>query len=360
MEEDAVSVYRALDETAANIVKGALEDAGIQAVVRPLHTSWFDGMFVPAEGYWGDVLVRKQDVRKASKLLKEYEQRRTEGLYGIVRKERLADAVTLLEVQAPAIAAKARAGQFVIVRLKEDAERIPLTLSDWSPEAGTITIIFQHVGKSTYELGLVEAGEAISDVVGPLGRPTEIEHFGTVICIGGGIGVAELRPIARAMKEAGNTVLSIIGARDKSLVILEDEMRAASDELYVTTDNGSYGRQGFVSDVLADLIGSGRDMDMVYAIGPVPMMRVVADQTKPLGLKTLVSLDAIMVDGTGMCGSCRVTVGGKTRFTCVDGPDFDAHQVDWDELVARKKMYLPKEKEMLARFHEMCAGGCEK
>ena len=279
-------------------------------------------------------------------------------MYTIVRKERLADVVTLLEVQASAIAAKARAGQFAIVRLREDTERIPLTLSDWSREAGTITIIFQHVGRSTHELALVEAGDAIRDVVGPLGKPTEVERFGTVVCIGGGIGVAELRPIARAMKEAGNTVISIIGARDKSLLILEDEMRAFSDELYVTTDNGSYGRRGFVSDVLRDLMAAGRKIDLVYAIGPVPMMRVIAEQTRPHGLKTLVSLDAIMVDGTGMCGACRVTVGGETRFTCVDGPDFDAHQVDWDELVARKKMYLAEEKETLARFHEANSGGC--
>lgn len=279
-------------------------------------------------------------------------------LYRVVRKEKPADIVTLFEIEAPAIAAKARAGQFVIVRLAEDSERIPLTLADWNPEAGTITIIFQHVGASTNELAMVEEGEAIKDVVGPLGRATEIERFGTVACVGGGIGVAELRPIARAMKEAGNYVISIIGARDKPLLVLEDEMRAASDELYVTTDNGSYGRRGFVSDVLREFLESGRKIDLVYAIGPVPMMRVVADLTRPYGLKTLVSLDAIMIDGTGMCGACRVTVGGRTRFTCVDGPDFDAHEVDWNELVARKSMYIPQEREALAQFKEKCAGGC--
>ena len=279
-------------------------------------------------------------------------------MYAIVRKERLADVVTLLEVEAPPIATKAKAGQFVIVRLREDSERVPLTLSDWNSQAGTITIIFQHIGKSTHELSLVETGGVIRDVVGPLGKPSEIDRFGTVICVGGGIGVAELRPIARAIKTAGNTVISIIGARDKSLLILEDEMRAVSDELHVTTDNGSYGRKGFVSDVLADMLKNGRAIDLVYAIGPVPMMKVVAEQTRPHGLKTIVSLDAIMVDGTGMCGSCRVTVGGETRFTCVDGPDFDAHQVDWDELSARKKIYVPQEKETLARFLRECAGGC--
>jgi ferredoxin--NADP+ reductase len=279
-------------------------------------------------------------------------------LYKIVKKERLGEIVTLLEIEAPAIAAKARAGQFIIVRKGEKSERIPLTLSDWNREAGTITIIFQHVGKSTHELATVEVGESVSDLVGPLGKATEIEKYGTVVCIGGGIGVAELRPIARAMKEGGNTVISIIGARDKSLVILEDGMKESSDELHITTDNGSYGRKGFVSDVLNDLVAEGRKIDIVYAIGPVPMMKVIANLTRPLGLRTMVSLDAIMIDGTGMCGACRVTVEGKTKFTCVDGPDFDAHQVDWDELVARKKMYVPQEQDALKKFHEGCCGGC--
>lgn len=281
-------------------------------------------------------------------------------MYKVVRKERLADVVTLLEVEASAIAVKARAGQFVIIRQAENTERIPLTLSDWNQSAGTITIIFQHIGRSTYELAQIEPGDGIRDVVGPLGKATEIEKFGTVVCVGGGIGVAELRPIARAMKEAGNTVISIIGARDKSLIILEDDMKASSSELYVTTDNGSYGRQGFVSNVLDDLINEGRKIDLVYAIGPVPMMKAVAAQTKPHNLKTMVSLDAIMIDGTGMCGACRVTVGGQTKFTCVDGPDFDAHEVDWDELVARKKMYLGEEKQTLTLFQEKCAGGCRR
>lgn len=245
-----------------------------------------------------------------------------------------------------------------MVRFDDNSERIPLTLSDWNREAGTITIIFQHMGKSTRELATVEEGGSVRDLVGPLGTATEIEKFGTVVCVGGGIGVAELRPIARAMKEAGNTVISIVGARDKSLLILEEEMRASSDELYITTDNGSYGRQGFVSDVMKDLFEQGRKLDLCYAIGPVPMMKVVANLTKPYNLKTMVSLDAIMIDGTGMCGACRVTVGGETKFTCVDGPDFDAHQVDWDELVARKKMYVPHEQEALQRYHEKCSGRC--
>ncbi len=281
-------------------------------------------------------------------------------MYTVVRKERLGEVVTLLEVKAPAIAAKAHAGQFIIIRFDENSERIPLTLSDWDREAGTITIIFQHAGKSTHELSTVNVGDDIRDIAGPLGKATEIEKFGTVVCIGGGIGVAELRPIARAMKEAGNKVISIVGCRDKSLLILEDDMKSASDELYITTDNGSYGRKGFVSDVLRDLTDGGLKIDIVYAIGPVPMMRVIANQTRPLGLKTLVSLDAIMIDGTGMCGACRVTVANQTKFTCVDGPDFDAHEVDWDELVIRKKMYIPQEKEALTKYHDGCCGRCHK
>ncbi len=265
-------------------------------------------------------------------------------MYKVVKKTRIADVVTLLEIEAPALAKKARAGQFVIVRLNEKSERIPLTLANWDAAAGTITIIFQHAGRSTHELADVQEGGEIRDVVGPLGTATEIENYGTVVCVGGGIGVAVLKPIAKALKEAGNTVISIIGARDKSLIILEDEMREASSELFITTDNGSYGRQGFVSNVLTDLIAEGRKIDLVFAIGPVPMMRVVADLTKQHGLRTVVSLDSVMIDGTGMCGGCRVTVGGETKFTCVDGPDFDAHQVDWAELVMRKKTYAHQEK----------------
>ncbi len=281
-------------------------------------------------------------------------------MYNVVRKEQLGEVVTLLELEAPAIAAKAQAGQFVIVRLAEYSERIPLTLSDWDADRGTITIIFQHAGRSTEELACVEVGESIRDLAGPLGKATEVEKFGTVVCIGGGIGVAELRPIAKAMKAAGNKVISIVGARDKSLLILEDDMRKASCELHITTDNGSYGRKGFVSNVLQEIMDSGQKIDIIYAIGPVPMMRVIADQTRPAGIKTLVCLDAIMIDGTGMCGACRVTVDGKTKFTCVDGPDFDAHQINWEELVTRKKMYIPQEKEASRHYHEGCCGRCRK
>ncbi len=278
-------------------------------------------------------------------------------MYKVVDKEKISEVTTRLEIDAPLIAAKAQAGQFVILRLHDKSERIPLTLSDWSRERGTITIIFQHMGRSTHELARLNVGDAVRDVVGPLGTPSHIEDFGTVVCVGGGIGVAELRPIARALKKAGNTVISIIGARCRELVILEDDMRAASDELHITTDDGSYGRKGYVSDVLTEIIAARSDISLVYTIGPVPMMKVVAGITKPAGLKTIVSLDSIMVDGTGMCGACRVTVGGKTRFTCVDGPDFDAHEVDWDELVARKRMYLDEEKQALVAF-EHHVGGC--
>lgn len=278
-------------------------------------------------------------------------------MYKVVEKEKLGEVTTRLEIEAPLIAAKAMAGQFLIMRLHEKSERVPLTLSDWNAERGTVTVVFQHMGRSTNELALVEEGGFIRDIVGPLGTPSEIEKFGTVVCVGGGIGVAELRPIARALKQAGNHVISIIGARCRELVILEEDMRSSSDELHITTDDGSYGRKGFVSNVLSEIMEASDDIALCYAIGPVPMMKVVAAMTRPAGLKTIVSLDSIMVDGTGMCGACRVTVGGTTKFTCVDGPDFDAHQVDWDELVARKKMYLDEEKQALANF-EHHAGGC--
>ena len=278
-------------------------------------------------------------------------------VFRIVNKQKLGEVTTLLEIEAPLIAAKAQAGQFLILRTHDKSERIPLTLSDWNASRGTVTVIFQHMGRSTNELAILDVGDYIRDVVGPLGTPSHIENFGTVVCVGGGIGVAELRPIARALKQAGNTVISIIGARCRELVILEDDMRASSDELHVTTDDGSYGRKGYVSEILTEIIAGGREINLVYAIGPVPMMKVVAAMTKPAGLKTVVSLDSIMVDGTGMCGACRVTVGGRTRFTCVDGPDFDAHEVDWDELVARKRMYLDEEKRAV-ESHEHHAGGC--
>ncbi len=273
----------------------------------------------------------------------------------VVGKRKLSDVLTLLEVHSPLIAASAKPGQFVMVWPGEKSERIPLTVSDLDPEAGTITIIFQEVGRGTLEMGKFEVGDSIPSLSGPLGKPTEIENYGTSVVIGGGVGTAIARPVAAGLKKAGNTLITIIGARERSLIILEEEMRAMSDETIITTDDGSYGRKGIVTEPLKELLDS-RKIDFVVAIGPLPMMRAVAETTKPYGVKTIVSLDPIMIDGTGMCGGCRVTVGGKTMFTCVDGPDFDAHQVDWDELRARKAFYFEQEKVQREAF---MAGGDE-
>lgn len=262
----------------------------------------------------------------------------------IVRKEKLSPVLTLFEIRAPLIARSAQAGQFVIVWTGEQGERLPLTISDHDPEKGTITLIFQEVGRGTIELGRLNEGEAIPSLAGPLGKPTEIENFGTAVVIGGGVGTAIARPVAAALKKAGNELITIVGAREQSLIILEDEMKAISDQLIVTTDDGSYGRKGLVTEPLKELLDS-KKIDIVVAIGPMPMMRAVAKTTEPYGVKTIVSLDPIMIDGTGMCGGCRVTVGGKTMFTCVDGPDFDAHQVDWDELRSRKAFYFEQEQQ---------------
>lgn len=272
----------------------------------------------------------------------------------VVRKEKLSPVLTLLEINAPLIAASAQAGQFVMMWAGEHGERIPLTISDWDAAKGTITIIFQEVGQGTIELGSFNVGEDIPSLAGPLGKPTEIENFGTAVVIGGGVGTAIARPVAAALKKAGNKLITMVGAREKSLVILENEMKAISDELIITTDDGSYGRKGLVTDALKDLLDTQK-IDIVIAIGPMPMMKFVAKTTEPYGVKTIVSLDPIMIDGTGMCGGCRVTVGGKTMFTCVDGPDFDAHQVDWDELKARKAFYFGEEK----AAREKIAGGAE-
>lgn len=273
----------------------------------------------------------------------------------VVTKEKISPTLTLLEINAPLIARSAKAGQFVMVWAGEHAERIPLTISDWDPAKGTITIIFQEVGRGTIELGRFDVGDDIPSISGPLGHPTEIKKYGTAVVIGGGVGTAIAKPVAKALKDAGNKLITIIGAREKSLIILEDEMRAFSDELIITTDNGSYGRQGVVTEPLKELLEAGQ-VDIVVAIGPLPMMMFVAKTTEPFGVKTIVSLDPIMIDGTGMCGGCRVTVGGKTMFTCVDGPDFDAHQVDWDELKSRKAFYFNEEQKQKT----ICTadGGC--
>ena len=264
----------------------------------------------------------------------------------ILRKELLSEGVYRFDVEAPRIAKKTQPGQFIILRVNEEGERIPLTVADFDREKGVITIIFQVVGASTEFLASLEEGDEILDFVGPLGKKSEIEPgLGTVVCIGGGIGVAPVYPIARGLKEAGNKVISIIGARSKDILILEKEMRAASDETIVTTDDGSYGVKGFVTTALAQLVERGEKIDLVYAIGPVVMMKSVADATRPLGLKTIVSLNPIMVDGTGMCGGCRVQVGDETKFACVDGPEFDAHLVDFAGLRERQAMYRDQEAE---------------
>ncbi len=280
-------------------------------------------------------------------------------MYRIVEARRLTPEAVLLRVEAPRIARRRQAGQFVILRVDEHGERIPLTLVDSDPEAGTVTLVVQEVGTTTRKLGRLKTGDKILDLTGPLGHPTEAKNWGRVACLAGGIGTAEVLPVVRAVRAAGNTTLAIVGARTRDLLILEKEMRAAADELYITTDDGSYGRPGLVTDVLLSLINDGAIPDRVYAIGPVPMMKAVADLTRPYGIPTIVSLNALMVDGTGMCGCCRSTVGGETKFTCVDGPDFDAHQVDFAELVKRQKIYLGQEKRSLEKFEE-CSGGCRR
>jgi ferredoxin--NADP+ reductase len=272
-------------------------------------------------------------------------------LYNIVRKEVLTPGVLLFVVAAPLIAKKCQPGQFVILRIDEDGERIPLTIADFDRAAGTITLIFQEVGCTTRQLGAMDVGDGLLDLVGPLGKATHIDKLGTVVCIGGGIGVAPVYPIARAFKQAGNKVISIIGARNADLLILEKEMAAVSDELIITTDDGSKGRKALVIHPLQDLIDAGEKIDLVMAIGPVIMMRSVADVTRPHNIHTIVSLNPIMVDGTGMCGGCRVSVGNKNKFACVDGPEFDAHQVDFNGLMARQRMYHDHEKT------ERCGGG---
>jgi len=252
--------------------------------------------------------------------------------------------IHLFKIDAPSVAKKAQAGQFVVIRIDEKGERIPLTIADWDREEGTITIVFMEVGTTTHRLALLGTGNSIADFIGPLGLPTHIEKFGTVCCVAGGFAVATIMPIARAMREKGNKVISIMGARNKDLVFWEDELRRVSDELIVTTDDGSYARKGLVTEPLKELLESDTGIDRVIAIGPTAMMKFSALTTEPFGVKTIVSLNPIMVDGTGMCGCCRVSVGGETRFACVDGPDFDGHQVDWDLLFARQRIYLDEEK----------------
>jgi len=272
-------------------------------------------------------------------------------MFKIVKREEMSEGnVILNEIEAPKIARKALPGQFVILKANEDGERIPLTMAETDAEKGTLTIIYMVVGKSTALFKTLQVGDSYQDVIGPLGKPTHIEKVGKVICVGGGTGIAVLHPITRAMKQAGNHVISIIGARSKDLLIMEDHMKAASHEVRVCTDDGSYGHHGFVTEVLKEVLEEG-GIDQVVAIGPVPMMKFVSLITKEYQVPTLVSLNPIMVDGTGMCGGCRVTVGGQTKFACVDGPEFDGHQVDYDELMLRLQAYCEEEQQC---YNEFC------
>ncbi|MFA5260941.1 MAG: sulfide/dihydroorotate dehydrogenase-like FAD/NAD-binding protein [Candidatus Omnitrophota bacterium] len=271
----------------------------------------------------------------------------------IIDKDFLTDSqgarIVKLTIQVPDIAAKAKAGQFVVLMVKEEGERIPLTVVKADPAKGTVMLIAQEAGFTTKLLTHMDAGESLYSIVGPLGHPTEIKKYGKVILIGGGVGIAEIYPVAQAFKDAGNSVTVIIGSRTRELLILERELKEVSDECVVMTDDGSYGRKGFVTEALKELLEKSK-YDLVYAVGPIPMMRAVSLVTKPFGVLTLVSLNAIMVDGTGMCGGCRVSVAGKVKFSCVDGPEFDASQVDWQELLTRNSVYAEQEKH-ICRLH---------
>jgi ferredoxin/flavodoxin---NADP+ reductase len=275
-------------------------------------------------------------------------------VYKILKKQVLSDLVTLMEVSAPQVTRKAKAGQFVIVRAREESERIPLTIADFDRTAESVTLVIQQVGKSTMQMCQMNAGEEFATVAGPLGHPTEIEKFGTVVCIGGGVGIAPVYPIARALKEAGNHVISIIGARNQSLLFWEDKMRAVSDELIVCTDDGSYKRKALVTEPLKELLEAHKDISHIWAIGPAIMMKFVAATTKPYNVPTIVSLNTIMIDGTGMCGGCRVLTTDGAQFVCVDGPEFDAHKVDWDVMMQRMQFYRAEEQLAVEQWKHQC------
>ncbi len=268
----------------------------------------------------------------------------------IIEKKQLSEEVFLMRIKAPLIAEERKPGQFIILQVSDDGERIPLTIADADSSAGTITLIFQTVGKSTHLLAHMQPGDNLPHLLGPLGKPTHIENVGTVVCVGGGIGVAPLHPIAKAMKLAGNKVITIIGARSRNLIIMENEMRAIADELIICTDDGSYGRKCLVTEPLKETCQRADKPNLVVAIGPPIMMKFCAETTRPFGTKTLVSLNTIMIDGTGMCGGCRVTVGGKTNFVCVDGPEFDGHLVDFDNMIKRLGSYRRYEE----KAHHAC------
>ncbi|MGC2063306.1 MAG: sulfide/dihydroorotate dehydrogenase-like FAD/NAD-binding protein [Thermodesulfovibrionales bacterium] len=276
-------------------------------------------------------------------------------MYRILRKEVLSDVVKLMDIEAPHVARRAQAGQFVIVRIDEFGERIPLTIADFNRDRETITIIFQELGKSTMQLGKMNEGDSLASFAGPLGHPTEIENFGTVICMGGGVGIAPIYPIARALKQAGNKVISIVGARNKSLLFWEEKMRAVSDELIICTDDGSHGRKSLVTEPLKEILDDkDRKIAKVWAIGPAIMMKFVTLATKPYNVPTIVSLNTIMIDGTGMCGGCRVLLEDGAQFVCVDGPEFDGHKVDWDNLLSRLSFYKDEEKKAVEHYDHKC------
>ncbi len=277
-------------------------------------------------------------------------------MFRILERQDLTPVIHLWKVEAPRIAKKAQAGQFVIVHHGVEGERIPLTIADWDREAGTVTVVFMEVGASTQKFARLSAGDAVDDLVGPLGRPTEVERYGTVACVAGGFAIATIVPIAREMKAAGNRVISIMGFRTRDLVFWEDRLGQFSDELIVTTDDGTYGRKGLVTEPLKQLLQT-RTVDRIIAIGPTIMMKFSALTSQPFGVKTIVSLNPIMVDGTGMCGACRVEVAGETRLACVDGPDFDGHLVDWDLLISRQRAYLDEERTSAELLQHRCQGG---
>jgi ferredoxin--NADP+ reductase len=287
-------------------------------------------------------------------------------LYKIVGKIKLAEGIDRFEIEAPLIAKKAKAGQFVVIRVNEYGERIPLTIADYDSSQGIISLVTMSIGKTTYMLSKLKRGDSIRDVVGPLGKQSEIERFGKVICVGGGVGIAPVMPIAKSLKNTRNYIISIIGAKNKASLILADEMKEISDEFYICSDDGSIGFHGFVSEKLNELLEDSekssdsdlrKDINRVIAIGPAPMMSAVCSVTKPYSIKTIVSLNSIMVDGTGMCGACRVEVGGETKFVCVNGPEFDGHKVNFNLLMLRQKMYLNEEKKALDLYEEKC--GCK-
>ncbi len=271
-------------------------------------------------------------------------------MFKITHAEFIAPGIKRFIIEAPRIARKQRPGQFVIVRVCETGERIPLTIERSDPEKGTVNLVVQSIGKTTHLLNSLETGDSIQDIVGPLGKPSEIENFGTVVVMGGGVGTAMAYPTAAALKRAGNRVIVIIGGRNKDLVLLEREMREATDTVYVTTDDGSYGEKGLVTDRLRQLIDNGLRIDLVIAVGPIPMMRAVAEMTRKERIRTIVSLNPIMIDGTGMCGGCRVLIDGKSQFACVDGPEFDAHRIDFAVLVQRNSMYRDAEKRSMEDY----------